>query len=392
MKRNSYCARFLFLSGLLVFAGISLADLLVESSWQAVTTTDGSLLTARHEAAGVVHGDHIYLLGGRGNRPVERYSVTTGQWENLGLAPFEMHHMQPVVLGDSIYVIGALTCCYPREEIVNDIHVFGTQDGTWDIVGSLPVDRSRGSAAAVVHDGKIYLIGGNVAGHESGAVPWFDEYDPQTRAWRELPDAPNARDHFSAVMVGDQLIAAAGRQTTQPNPASNPVLATDIFDFSLGQWRSGSPIPTPRAGVVTVAYDGHVIVAGGEINTSADALSVIESYDVEADTWQVLPSMTTGRHGGGGGIVGTHFYMLSGVPTIGGPTELELEGSERLELPDIVVPDVTDPDVIDPDVIDPNVIDPNVIDPEASSSKGGGSGILMLFGLVCVRVLRKNIP
>jgi hypothetical protein len=222
----------------------------------------------------------------------------------------------------------------------------------------------------VAHEGKIYLIGGNVAGHDVGAVSWFDEYDPLTDEWRELPDAPNARDHFSAVMVGDQLIAVGGRQTAQPNPASNPVTATDIFDFTVGQWRSGSPIPTPRAGVVSVAYDGHIIVAGGEINTSAVALDVIEAYDVEADTWQVLPSMTSGRHGSGGGIVGSHFYMFSGAPTTGGA--FELASSERLELPVIEVTDVAVP--------------------VTTGRKGGGGGILLLVGLIGVCVLRNVNP
>jgi hypothetical protein len=358
------------LSGLLICAGASLADLAVESSWQNLMTADGSSLTARHEAAGVVLGNELYLLGGRGNRPVERYSVASGQWENLGLAPFEMHHMQPVAMGDIIYLLGALSCCYPREEIVNDIYAFDTQEGTWDVVGSLPVNRARGSAAAAAYGGKIYLLGGNVAGHDGGAVSWFDEYDLQTGQWRQLPDAPNSRDHFSAVIVGDQLIAAAGRQTALPDPTSDPVLATDIFDFSSGQWRSGSPIPTPRAGVVSVAYDGHVIVAGGEINTSADALDVVEAYDVEADTWQVLPSMSTGRHGSGGGIVGSHLYMFSGAPTIGGAAEIA--GSERLALPDIVLPDAGDSKKV--------------------SSQGGGFGILLLAGLMCARIIRKNIP
>lgn len=389
----------LLLAGLLVLCGAALAELVVDSSWQAVNSTDGSTLTARHEAAGVVHGEFIYLLGGRGNRPIERYSSVTGQWENLGLAPLEMHHMQPVVLNDKIYILGAFSCCYPDEEIISDVHVFDIQTETWDVVGSIPSNRLRGSAGVAVYDSKLYLVGGNVAGHEGGAVPWFDEYDPQTGLWQALPDAPNARDHFSAVMVGNQLVAAAGRQTALPNPAANPVLTTDIFDFVSGQWRTGSSIPTARAGVVSVTYDGHVIVAGGEINTSADALNVVEAYDVEADSWQVLPTMTSGRHGSGGGIIGSGFYLLSGAPTIGGASELA--GSERLELPAIGASELVDPDVVNPEVVDPQVTNQEVVDPEvlvpeiiaeSPSRKGGGVGLLLLAGLLSVPLMRKLMP
>ena len=394
MKTNTLTARSLFVSSLLLFAASSDADLTVQSSWQTFASTDGSILTKRHEAASVVHGSHVYLLGGRSSRPLERYSVTTGQWENLGPAPLELHHMQPVVLNSKIYILGAFTCCYPREDIVSEIHVFDIPTETWDVVGSLPSNRVRGSAAAVVHQGKIYLIGGNTDGHDGGAVPWFDEYDPQTGVWSELPDAPNARDHFSAVMVGDQLVAAAGRQTSLPSPAAGPVLVTDIYDFNLGQWRTGASIPTARAGVVSVAHDGHVIVAGGEINTSADALNVVEAYDVEDNTWQALPVMTSGRHGSGGGVVASHFYMLSGAPTIGGASELS--NGERLALPDIVIPEVVDPEVVDPEVVDPEIVDPEVVDPETditqkSSRGGGGSGLLLIAGLFGIRALRKSV-
>ena len=318
-----------------------------ESSWQPVIPSDGSELTARHEAAAVVLEDALYLIGGRGNRPIERFSSRTGQWENLGLAPLELHHFQPVVIGSRIYILGAFSCCYPRERLVSDIHVFDTETTLWTTEGSLPSARVRGSAAAVVRDGKIYLLGGNTQGHDGGAVAWFDEYDPATGVWRQLSDAPNARDHFSAVVIDDQLIAAAGRQTKLPSPAANPVVATDLYDFDTGVWSSAERIPTARGGAVAVAYAQHVVVAGGEINTSSDALDVVEALDIASGRWQTWPAMTTGRHGSGGGVSNGRFFMLSGATTIGGADESR--GSESLELPpirDVAVVEEPEPEVI----------------------------------------------
>lgn len=316
------------------FASVA-AEPSLPDQWQRLQSSDGSKLSARHEAAGVVLGESIYLMGGRGNRPVERYSLGTGQWENLGLAPLELHHAQPVVIGDDIYIAGAFTCCYPRESIVAEIHVLDTRTNTWDVVGSMPAERLRGSTAAVSHEGKLYVLGGNTQGHDGGAVAWFDEYDPITGTWRVLPDAPNARDHFSAVMIGNELVAASGRQTALPNPAANPVQAVDIYDFQSGQWRSGAPIPTVRGGAVSMAYGVDVIVAGGEINTSGSALSVVEAYDIVTDAWRTLPALMTGRHGSGGGVSGRRMFMLSGASSIGGATETQ--DAETLLLPDLVV-------------------------------------------------------
>lgn len=316
-----------------MLAASAQAALTVSDQWRLQTTSDGSQATARHEAASVVVGDYIYLIGGRDNRPVERYSTSDDEWENLGNAPIELHHLQPVVIGSNIYVVGAFTCCYPREQAVAEIYVFDTLSLTWDVAGSIPSTRLRGSAAAVAKDDRIYLLGGNTQGHDGGAVAWFDEFDPVTGQWRELPDAPHARDHFAAVLVNQRLIAAAGRQSALPNPSANAVAQTDIYDFDRGQWRSVSLIPTPRGGAVAVAHGENVIVAGGEINTANTALDVVESFDLTTETWQSLPAMKVGRHGAGGGIVNARFHMISGASSLGGAQETA--SHEILQLPEI---------------------------------------------------------
>lgn len=387
-------------------------DQLTEHQWQPLQSRDGSVLTARHEAAGVVVGDAIYLIGGRDNRPVERYSVTSGQWENLGLAPLELHHVQPVVLGTDIVLAGAFTCCYPEEKIVAEMHVFDTLTDTWRVGDSMPVDRLRGSTAAVAHQGRLYLLGGNTRGHSGGAVAWFDEYDPATGNWRTLPDAPNARDHFSAVMIGNELVAAAGRQSSMPNPADNPVQAVDIYDFDTGLWRSVSAIPTPRGGAVAVAHGQEVIVAGGEINTSSVALNVVEAYDVVADQWRSLSSMSSGRHGSGGGVIDNRLLMLSGASRIGGSHETDdaemLQLSEIADAVDSPAPetvesvnppesgeatdDVEDEievegDVAD-DVTDHSEAEQGAGQSSSSVSRGGAGGPLLLMALTLTGLSR----
>ena len=102
-----------------------------------------------------------------------------------------------------------------------EIHVYDTASGTWDVAGSMPPERVRGSAAAVTHDGRLYVLGGNTRGHAGGAVPWFDVWDPASGAWRVLPDAPHARDHFAAVVVGRSGSSppqGAARRSPTPRP------------------------------------------------------------------------------------------------------------------------------------------------------------------------------
>lgn len=321
--------------GLLVLALISSISLRAatpaSNQWQTVTSSDGSSPEPRHESGAVAVNGKLYLLGGRNMRAVQVYDPDAQTWTSLGPTPMELHHFQPVAVGNSIYVVGGFTCCYPNEELLTDIHVFDTETATWSVVGGMPASRNRGSAAAVVREGLIYIVGGNTQGHSGGFVPWFDEYNPATGEWRILPDAPNARDHFSAVIVNDYLVAAAGRQTDQPNPFTNPVLATDIYDFVKGEWRSTSDIPTARAGAIAAPAGDEVLVAGGEINTTPVSLDTVEAYNVYSKAWRTLSPLGTGRHSGGGAVINGQFHMLAGSLNTGGAPETDAHESLLLD-------------------------------------------------------------
>ena len=315
---------YLFVTFLLV-SGFSSIVVLAQTSaataWQNVVTADGSAATARHESAAVAVNGKLYLLGGRETRPVEVYDPVTKLWREIGAAPEEIHHFQPVPLGDKIYAIGAFSCCYPNEPTIEQIYVFDTVSEQWSIEGSIPAARLRGSVGAVVRDGMIYLIGGNTNGHDGGAVSWFDRYDPASGEWTTLPDAPHERDHFAAAIVNDQLVAAGGRQTEQPNPFVNPVLPVDIYDFASGTWSSGANIPTARAGTMVAVAGDEVLIAGGEINTSATALSATEAYNINSDSWRSLQDLIQGRHSGGGAVIGNTWHILVGSTGRGGGGE-----------------------------------------------------------------------
>jgi len=301
------------------------------TQWQSVLSSDGSVAEARHESGAVIVNGKLYLLGGRAIRAVQMFDPVTSTWTDVGSMPLELHHFQPVAVGDSIYVIGAFTCCYPEEPSIAEIHVFNTTTNTWSINGSMPASRVRGSASAVVRDNIIYLLGGNTLGHSGGAVAWFDSYNPATGDWTVLPDAPTKRDHFSAVIVSDYLVAAAGRQTASPNPFKNAVAATDMYDFSSGEWSSADPIPSLRAGALAAAAGDEIIVAGGEINTSTLAIATVEAMNVYTREWRALKPLGTGRHSGGGVVLDGQFHVVAGSLKAGGAPETSSHETLQLD-------------------------------------------------------------
>lgn len=270
-------------------------------AWTAVETDDEDA-HERHENAFVQAGDKYYLIGGRGIKPVDVYDPQTQAWSQGAAMPIELHHFQAITYDGLILVLGAFTGPYPYETPASHIFIYDPVQDRWAVGPEIPAHRRRGAAGVAVHDDKIYLAGGIVNGHTSHWVPWLDEFDPATNTWRELPDAPRARDHFQAAVVDGKLYAAGGRRSGY-NPESGfaaTVPEVDVYDFASGTWSTLPPsgnLPTERAGTATVVVDDELLVIGGESAAQTEGHSEVEALDVRAGTWRALPPLKTGRHG-----------------------------------------------------------------------------------------------
>ena len=137
-------------------------------------------------------------------------------------------------------------------------------------------------------------------------------------------DAPRARDHHTVAVVGNKLVVAGGRRTTQPNPFTNTVPEVDVYDFGSGTWTTlAAPIPTRRAGTMTVALGRHVVVIGGESDTQFEAFRSVEALDVLTNEWVILPGLVEDRHSGGVGVVDGRIHVVAGGGMAGGTPELD---------------------------------------------------------------------
>jgi hypothetical protein len=163
-------------------------------------------------------------------------------------------------------------------------------------------------------------------GHYDGHVAWLDEFDPATGKWRTLPDAPRARDHFQAAVVGDKLLVAAGRRSTQRtgHVADLTVPETDVFDFKKGHLadaarrgqhsHAAGQLHGRRAGQPGA---GHRRGEHAEGRPQPDG-----SLDLKTGTWQTLPALQTGRHGTQAVGFGNKIYIAAGIGNAGGGPEL----------------------------------------------------------------------
>ena len=287
------------------------------------TDTTGSP-SGRHENGFVAFQGKAYLIGGRGQQPVNVFDPVASTWETRSLPPMEMHHFQAVVYGEAIYIVGAMTGPYPRETPLSHIWIYHPHEDRWEEGAEIPEARRRGAAGAVLYDDKIYLSCGIEFGHSSGTNNYFDSYCLKTGEWEVLTKAPHIRDHFSSVVHEDRLYNIGGRNTSvhyEDNfgaffAATIPQI--DVYDFSTGKWftlKEPLPIPTAAAGIIV---SGDCILYMGGEGERASAYNETQCLDLSTGKWSQLAPMSLGRHGTGAVNLNNAIYMAAGSPNKGG--------------------------------------------------------------------------
>jgi len=334
---------------LVAFAGLAFAGLLLsdvgsahaqnaEASADGWTTLDPASGTPmkRHENAYAKVGDKFYLMGGRGERPVQIYDPETDTWTTGATPPTTMHHFQAVPYDGTIYVLSAFSGGYPSEGPLAHVYLYHPDEDRWERGPEIPEDRRRGAAGAVAYQDKLYVVGGIQNGHRSGQVRWMDAFDPETGEWTRLPDAPRRRDHFQAGVIDGTLYAAGGRRTSAATDRTFELTIPEVdrYDFSEGEWETLPPagdLPTERAGTTTVTAGGRLIVIGGESGSQPEAHAEVEAFNPETGEWRSLPPMNQGRHGTQALVHDGTIYVAAGSKTRGAT---EINSQERLALPD----------------------------------------------------------
>lgn len=305
-------------------AGSAAADTPPAAQWAPLQT--GNAPQARHENGMAVVDGRLFLLGGRGERALQIFDPAQKRWRTAAAPPMELHHMQAVGHEGRVYVLGALTGDWPEETPVANVLIYDPAADRWETGAEIPAERRRGAAGLVVHEGRFYLVGGNTRGHMSGYVPWLDVFDPASGRWTALADAPNARDHFHAVVVDGRIVAAGGRLSAHDEGSSfeRTVTAVDVYDIEAGSWTTlAAPLPTGRAGTATVVVDGRVLVIGGESMRQKEAHAEVEALDLASGRWEAWAPLPRGRHGTQAGIVDGDVHIVAGSGNRGGGPELD---------------------------------------------------------------------
>ncbi len=313
------------------------------------------------EIWGASAGGKLYVFGGvaPGWKPknmVYEYDPDNDTWTKKKNMPLGSHHVAAVELNGKIYMMGGFK--YPDApkpdgspspgwQPIDNAWEYDPAKDTWKALAPMPT--KRGSSNAVVHDGKIYVIGG--ASMHPGSKETFihparphravsnnEVYDPKTNTWEARQAMPTARNHAAAGMVNNKIYIIAGRVGAGfISRGSRSIDIVEEYDPATDQWGALMvPMPTARSAVAFATYRGKIYVAGGEDQDSRklSAFRAVEAFDPVTNTWTILPSMQYPRHGLAGAFVGNRLHLVSGdAQSASSGAVTHVEYHDVLELP-----------------------------------------------------------
>ena len=257
---------------------------------------------------------------------VYEYDPTADKWTKKKDIPVHVHHQAQAAYNGKLYIFGGCLRAITGEGATANTWEYDPVADSYKALAPLPVKRCSAQAETV--NGKIYVIGG-LETFENGLgnrVTGRNEmYDPATNTWTARSPMPTSRNHAYSGVVNGKIYVIGGRIA-----AGNIGLVTNIdvveeYDPATNLWGVVKQrMPTPRSGGGAATYNGRIYVSGGEITNRqlSAAYKALEAYDPVNDTWDILPSMPSARHGDAAGFIGNRLHLVSGKQEGGGAPDM----------------------------------------------------------------------
>ncbi len=295
-------------------------------SWQAAPPM--ALPRAAH--ALVALSGQAIAVGGDFANVVERFDPATWRWTPQQLPADRRIRFavgSAAVLRNKIVVVGRDTESGGKPEAASPIFIdpfappFSGVSSRIDssrpeevFVDDLQAQRAAVGAAS---DGEqLYMIGGSSRRSLSGSLDYafitldlVEVLSAATGIWTQRAPLQTPRGSLGAALLAGKVYAAGGfrwkgTQLTDPqfgvggidsqSASIEPLGALEVYDPAVDSWTILATMPTPRHGLGFVASGGRLYAIGG-VGAGGTAVPTVESFDPVAGTWRSEPSLSTAR-------------------------------------------------------------------------------------------------
>ena len=273
----------------------------------------------RTEVAAAPLGARIVVVGGflasgANSRRVDSYDPARDAWDRLPDLPVSVDHAAAASWRGRVVVVGG----YGADRA--PLRAAFLYDGKrWRSLPRPPEERAAAAAAATA-DGRVWVVGGRT---RSGLAQTALSLDLRTLRWRTVR-GPRPREHLAATALRGRVYALGGRLAGY----DTNLAAVESYDPARNRWSQLPDLPDPRGGTGAAAIAGRIVSVGGESPDGTNA--TVWALARSANRWQRLPDLPTPRHGLGVVALDGRVWVIAGGPKPG----LTVSGAvESLRIP-----------------------------------------------------------
>ncbi len=166
----------------------------------------------------------------------------------------------------------------------------------------------RHENCVAVYNGTFYLIGGR-------RLQYVSTYTPATDAWGYAAMPPIEIHHVQCVLVRDRILI--GMAFTGEYPHEEVIDRLLWYHPRNDSWTWGATIPPARnrGSAATIERNGMVYFMNGNVGghgAHSTSENWFDSYDVENDSWEVLPDTPHARDHGMAAIAADRIIVIGG--------------------------------------------------------------------------------
>jgi len=241
----------------------------------AMPAQNGTTFGGVTHAGLTTDGTYIYWAGGYtsnaagngqifGTKEVWRYDPEANAYSRMPDLPLARAGGQLAYLDGKLHYFGGTNLA--RTEDVGEQWALDLSSQAAGWVARAPLPNPRHHLGAAVLGAKIYAIGGQRA-HDAQLITQNDvhAYDPVTNSWTQRADLPRAIGHISSsTFAMDGRIVVLGGEI-----AHNSVIAdASAYNPDANAWTALTPLPAPRRSGVADVIAGVIYYSTGQSNST----------------------------------------------------------------------------------------------------------------------------
>ena len=269
----------------------------------------------RYGLAATVINEDVYIIGGSGSEgflgKVEKYNVKDGAVVTLTDNLLRRRYHTAQSFDGKIYIMGGVIAGPRRTQIeTNRVERYDPKSN--EVIELAPLPTPRSMPASILHNGKIYVIGGSifkdpelleVSYNEAAVIDYtgiVEIYDIAANAWTRGSDKPT-RSICDAVIHHGKVYAVGGYNGLPQN-------TFEVYDLTADRWEKLPDLPFTISAHHCAVLEGKIFAFGDYYD-----LDRVCQYDFAAGEWAILDTNVKRSRHNAVVACGDAIYIIGGT-------------------------------------------------------------------------------